>query len=198
MTLTRRRVSIGSSSLFVAASLPRGVRADEVDFPIPKTEARLVPYKYRRREVEFETTEPVGTIVVDSRKFYLYYVLGNGRAIRYGIGVGHSGARWQGEAVIARKAKWPVWTPSEEMMAKHKLYQRYKDGMPGGPDNPLGARALYLLNDGVDNLIRIHGTPDPETIGKAATSGCFRMLNTDVTDLYARAEIGTRVVVLQR
>lgn len=194
MPLDRRRLltSLLGATLFPAA-------AQAIDFPIPKIETRLVPWKYRRQDVAFKTSEPPGTIVVDSRKFHLYYVTGNGRAIRYGIGVGKEGKSWSGVATVARKAKWPKWTPTAEMQRIIPLYKRYAKGMPGGLDNPLGARALYLLNEGgVDNLIRIHGTPAASTIGRATTAGCFRMLNTDVVELYDKVKVGTRVVVLPR
>jgi lipoprotein-anchoring transpeptidase ErfK/SrfK len=137
-------------------------------------------------------------VVVDTQKYFLYLVQPQGRAIRYGIGVGRTGTRWSGVAEVARKAPWPTWTPTADMLARHANYAQWKGGMPGGPDNPLGARAIYLLNDGKDNQFRIHGTPVPTTIGQATTSGCFRMLNVDVIDLYDRVEVGTRVVVLPR
>jgi lipoprotein-anchoring transpeptidase ErfK/SrfK len=191
MTLSRRHFLVGLSTL---TALPAPALAEQ--FPIWESDEQLVPYRFRRREVDFKTQEPAGTIVVDAKKRFLYYVLGNGRAIRYGIGVGKEGKRWSGVATVARKAKWPKWTPTAEMQQLIPLYGRYKDGMPGGPDNPLGARALYLLNDGVDNLVRIHGTPGPRTIGRATTSGCFRMLNKDVVELYDKVKVGTRVVVM--
>ena len=197
MTIGRRGFLAGMTAWAASlAVLPRTAAAGE-PFQVWASDVKLIPYKFHKQEVKFETKEPAGTIVVNTKKFWLYYVLGNGRAIRYGIGVGKAGSRWHGTATIARKAKWPVWTPTEEMQNIIPLYRRYKDGMPGGPDNPLGARAMYLLNEGgVDNLIRIHGTPGPRTIGRATTSGCFRMLNIDVIDLYDRVKVGTRVVVL--
>jgi lipoprotein-anchoring transpeptidase ErfK/SrfK len=193
MTLHRRTVL---ASLFVTA-LSKFTQAEE-PFPVFESEPDQLPYKLRRREVDFKTDQPAGTVVVDTQKYFLYFVLPEGRAIRYGIGVGRTGTRWSGEAKVARKATWPTWTPTPEMLARHANYSQWKDGMPGGPDNPLGARAMYLLNDGKDNQFRIHGTPVPTTIGQATTSGCFRMLNVDVIDLYNRVEVGTRVVVLPR
>lgn len=196
MRLGRRQFLGGFAALAATSMLRTAAQAAE-PFKVWASDRNLIPYKYHKQEVAFKTSEPAGTIVVNTKKFWLYYVLGNGRAIRYGIGVGKAGSRWSGTATIARKAKWPKWTPTEEMMQLIPLYRRYKDGMPGGTDNPLGARAMYLLNEGgVDNLIRIHGTPGPRTIGRATTSGCFRMLNIDVVDLYDRVQIGTRVVVL--
>lgn len=138
---------------------------------------------------QYATREPHGTIVVDTPSTYLYFVLGDGRAIRYGIGVGREGFTWSGTRTVDRKAEWPDWTPPPEMIARQPYLPRF---MAGGPGNPLGARAMYLA----DTLYRIHGTNDPSSIGKNVSSGCIRMLNEDVIDLYERTSIGTRVVVL--
>jgi lipoprotein-anchoring transpeptidase ErfK/SrfK len=190
--------------LQIAASVPlmnfgsAPARAEE-PFSVFASDSDQVEYKYRKREVHYETAEPASTIVVDTKHKYLYFTLGNNRAIRYGIGVGREGALWAGGATVKRKAKWPKWTPTLEMLAIHENYKQWIDGMPGGPDNPLGARAMYLIQDGgIDQSFRIHGTPAPSTIGQATTSGCFRMLNIDVIDLYDRVEIGTRVVVPEK
>jgi lipoprotein-anchoring transpeptidase ErfK/SrfK len=190
--ISRRQIMLGTAAALLA---PAQTQAREPHYISPYEESK-VDYKYRKREVKFETSEPPGTIVVDTRKKFLYFVLPGGKAIRYGIGVGSKYSRWSGEAKIYRMAKWPTWKPTPEMFARSKRYEQWKDGMPGGPDNPLGSRALYLLVDGVDKGYRIHGTPLPETIGKATTQGCFRMLNKDVIELAGRVEIGTRVVVL--
>ncbi len=193
MMLTRRMFLMSS---LAAVAAPQAARAAE-PFHIPVYEEHKVEFKYRKQEVKFKTSEPPGTIVVDMRKRFLYFVQPGGKAIRYGIGVGSSATRWSGTATITRMAKWPKWTPTEEMMAKHTTYDQWKDGMAGGLDNPMGARALYLINEGgIDNKYRIHGTPAPYTIGKATTSGCFRMLNSAVIDLANRVKVGTRVVVL--
>ena len=192
MILSRR---LFLSSVLASCVAPAVARAER--FKISPWEEGKVEYKFRRREVKYETKEPAGTIVVDLRKKWLFYVLGGGKAIRYGIGVGSQYTRWSGVATVTRVASWPTWTPTPEMLARHKHYDQWKDGMPGGPDNPLGARAIYLLNEGgVDNSYRIHGSPWPETIGKATTSGCFRMLNKDVVELAGKVKKGTRVVVL--
>ena len=167
-------------------------------FPISIYDEGRIEYKFHRREVKFQTTEPPGTIIVDTRKRWLFFVLPGGKAIRYGVGIGNGFSLWSGEAIIARKAKWPTWTPTAEMFERSERFRKWQNGMPGGPDNPLGARAMYLLNDGKDNHYRIHGTPLPETVGQMGTSGCFRMLNKDVIDLYDRVDIGTRVIVLSR
>jgi lipoprotein-anchoring transpeptidase ErfK/SrfK len=171
-------------------------RASDEPFPIFESEAGLVAYKFRRREVAYETSEPVGTIIVDSRKRYLFHVLGEGRAIRYGVGVGKRGFAWSGTAVIGRKTKWPTWTPTPEQMERLPITRKWAEGMPGGSGNPLGARAMYLFQGKQDTLYRIHGTEVPSSIGRAVSSGCIRMINADVADLYERAGIGTRVVVL--
>jgi lipoprotein-anchoring transpeptidase ErfK/SrfK len=174
------------------------VRAEE-PFPVFASDADQVEYRFRKREVAYTSDDPAGTIVVDTKNKYLFFILGGGRAIRYGIGVGREGALWAGNAKVTRKAEWPKWTPTPEMLAIHENYKKWADGMPGGSDNPLGARALYLVQDGnIDQSFRIHGTPTPSTIGQSSTSGCFRMLNIDVIDLYNRVPVGTRVVVPQK
>jgi lipoprotein-anchoring transpeptidase ErfK/SrfK len=165
-------------------------------FRISEEEYLLLKPQYRPQDVNFPTKEPVGTIIIDTRRRYLYLVLDSGRARRYGVGVGRRGFQWSGTATIQRKAKWPTWIPPAEMMERDREAAKWPDGMPGGPDNPLGARALYLYQDGVDTLYRIHGTREPTTIGRAVSSGCVRMLNADVADLYERAPIGTKVVVV--
>jgi lipoprotein-anchoring transpeptidase ErfK/SrfK len=148
-----------------------------------------VPPHLRRQIVSYSGKEPAGTIVVDTPNTYLYYVLGNGQAVRYGIGVGRDGFRWSGIKTIDRKAEWPDWTPPPEMVARQPYLPRF---VAGGPHNPLGARALYLGG----TIYRIHGTNVPSSIGQRVSSGCIRMLNEDVIDLYERAKLGTRVVVL--
>jgi lipoprotein-anchoring transpeptidase ErfK/SrfK len=148
-----------------------------------------LPARFRRQIVEYRTNEPAGTIIVDTPNTYLYYVLGNGRAIRYGIGVGRAGFTWSGVQAITRRAEWPDWHPPAEMIARQPYLPRH---MAGGPGNPLGARALYLGN----TIYRIHGTNAPHTIGQRVSSGCIRMTNADVIDLYNRVNVGTRVVVL--
>jgi lipoprotein-anchoring transpeptidase ErfK/SrfK len=142
---------------------------------------------YLRAEVDYSGAAP-GSIVIDTSSKYLYYMKSPGRAIRYGIGVGRPGFEWSGVKTISRKAEWPGWTPPSEMLARRPDLPRF---MPGGPENPLGARALYLGS----SLYRIHGTNEPYTIGQNVSSGCIRMMNEDVTDLYERVGVGTRVVV---
>jgi lipoprotein-anchoring transpeptidase ErfK/SrfK len=148
-----------------------------------------LPAPLRRQIVSYQTMQPPGTIIIDTPHTFLYLTLGNGKALRYGIGVGRQGFTWSGTETISRKAEWPDWIPPAEMVARQPYLPRW---VGGGPGNPLGARALYLGNTDY----RIHGTNDPTTIGKHVSSGCIRLQNADVTDLYERVGIGTRVVVL--
>jgi lipoprotein-anchoring transpeptidase ErfK/SrfK len=145
--------------------------------------------------VSFRTSEKPGTILIRTRERALYYVLGNGKALKYGVAVGKAGFAWSGTARIGNKVEWPSWTPPEEMIERRPELAEFADGMPGGPDNPLGARALYLYKGKRDTLYRIHGTNEPGSIGTAASSGCIRMLNEEVIDLYERVRIGALVVV---
>jgi lipoprotein-anchoring transpeptidase ErfK/SrfK len=148
-----------------------------------------IPAQFRRQIVSYSGHEAAGTIIVDTPNTYLYYVLGNGKAVRYGIGVGREGFTWSGVKSVERKAEWPDWVPPAEMIARQPYLPRF---MAGGPGNPLGARALYIGG----TVYRIHGTNQPSSIGKRVSSGCIRMLNADIIDLYSRANVGTKVVVL--
>ena len=171
-------------------------------FPIQAVNLSNINSKYFRRNVYYSTYERPGTIVIDPDSHFLYFVEGKGRAIRYGIGVGRQGFGWSGTATIHDKQKWPDWYPPKEMVQRQPaLLQHLAElqgglGMPGGPNNPLGSRAMYLWQDNKDTLYRIHGTNEPWTIGKSVSSGCIRMINQDVMDLYERTAVGTRVVVL--
>lgn len=152
---------------------------------------------FDRANVRIETREAPGTIIVDSRSRYLYFVEGNGRATRYGVGVGKEGFGWSGHMTVRRKAEWPSWVPPKEMIARERAKGRVLPArMEGGPKNPLGARALYLYKNGRDSLFRIHGTNQPWTIGRRLSSGCIRMMNEDVAHLYNRVPRGTKVVVI--
>jgi lipoprotein-anchoring transpeptidase ErfK/SrfK len=166
-------------------------------FPVRDSDVKHIPYKFRRREVDYETQEPARTIVIDPRRRFLYLVLGNGRAMRYGVAVGKSRMAWSGEAVIKRMAKWPVWVPAPYHLAAIPSLAKYINGMPGGPDNPMGARAMYLYQGDVDTINRIHGAAKPTQVGRKVTAGCIGLLNVDVIHLYDRVEIGTRVVMLR-
>ncbi|MBW7970329.1 L,D-transpeptidase [Bradyrhizobium sp. BR 10289] len=147
------------------------------------------PARFRRQNVAYATREAPGTIIIDTPNTYLYYVLGGGQAVRYGIGVGRDGFTWSGVQSVTKKAEWPDWTPPPEMIARQPYLPRH---MAGGPGNPLGARAMYLGG----TVYRIHGTNAPDTIGKHVSSGCIRLTNDDVTDLYSRVNVGTKVIVL--
>ena len=153
------------------------------------TGTATLPASLQRQVVNYVTSEAPGTIIVDTPNTYLYFVLGGGKAIRYGIGVGREGFTWSGVKTIERKSEWPDWIPPADMLARQPYLPRF---MAGGPGNPLGARAMYLSG----TVYRIHGTNKPSSIGTHVSSGCIRMLNADVVDLYARAQIGTKVVVL--
>jgi len=148
-----------------------------------------LPARLKRQIVSYPTREAPGTVIIDTPNTYLYYVLGNGQAIRYGIGVGRDGFTWSGVQSVTKKAEWPDWTPPPEMIARQPYLPRY---MAGGPGNPLGARAMYLGG----TVYRIHGTNAPETIGTHVSSGCIRLTNQDVSDLYSRVNVGTKVIVL--
>jgi len=170
-----------------ASTQPNAFPSDEV---MVEPEG-VVPQRLRRAVVAFNTTEAPGTIVIDTGNTALYYVLGQGRAIRYGVGVGREGFTWSGVQSISRKAEWPDWHPPAEMIARQPYLPRF---MAGGPGNPLGARAMYLGS----SQYRIHGTNDPSTIGKFVSSGCIRLTNEDVSDLFGRVDVGTKVVVLPK
>ena len=156
---------------------------------------KILP-QYRRQTVSYQTAEAPGTIIVDTATRHLYLIEDGGKATRYGIGVGRLGFAWSGEATIKRKAEWPRWTPPASMIARQPELVKYAGGMDGGIGNPLGARALYLYQGDRDTLYRLHGTNEPWSIGKAVSSGCIRLLNDDIVDIYNRTPAGTRVVVL--
>jgi len=157
--------------------------------PSEDQDAVETPARFRRQTVSYATREAPGTIIIDTPNTYLYYVLGNGQAIRYGIGVGRDGFTWSGTQSVTKKAEWPDWTPPPEMIQRQPYLPRH---MAGGPGNPLGARAMYLGG----TVYRIHGTNAPDTIGKHVSSGCIRLTNDDVSDLYSRVNVGTKVIVL--
>ena len=177
-------------------------RVDGEPFPIPAVRLSDIDPEYLRKAVVFPTSEQPGTIVVDATNHFLYLVQGGGRAIRYGVGVGRQGFGWSGVATIQDKQEWPDWYPPKEMIARQPELRRQVSelqgglGVPGGPRNPLGSRAMYLWQGNKDTLYRIHGTVEPWTIGTSVSSGCIRMINQDVIDLYQRTQLGARVVVL--
>jgi lipoprotein-anchoring transpeptidase ErfK/SrfK len=179
-------------SCVTASSPALAQRLDVGDQPgyVPTASEEELPPEYRRQVVFFRSNEAPGTIVVHTSERFLYVVQGNGRALRYGIGVGRDGFQWQGLQRISRKQEWPDWTPPPEMIARQPYLPRF---MAGGPGNPMGARALYLGG----TVYRIHGTNQPHTIGSAVSSGCFRLTNPEVIDLYERIPVGTKVVIRQ-
>lgn len=148
-----------------------------------------------RQRVPFETAEAPGTVIIETAGPHLYFVEGGGTATRYGVAVGREGFGWTGAGTIARNARWPTWTPPPAMIARTASLAKWAGGMPGGPDNPLGARALYISFGDQDSQYRIHGTNEPLSIGRSASSGCFRMLNQDVIDLFERVPRGAKVIV---
>lgn len=166
---------------------------------IPAIDISKIDKRNLRQEVNYKTAHPVGTVIVDPYKRYLYLVMPNNRAMRYAVGVGKAGLQFSGSADIARKASWPRWTPTQNMIKRNpEHYAKYASGLEGGVNNPLGARALYLHRNGQDTLYRIHGTNQPWSVGKAASSGCIRLFNQDILDLHKRVPAGSKVVVLNQ
>jgi lipoprotein-anchoring transpeptidase ErfK/SrfK len=195
MPITRR--ALLATGIFAGlAPVSRALAQSGEPFPVRESEARAGPYKFQRREMAYKTQEPAGTIVVDAKRCFLYHVSGGGRATRYGVSVGKASKAWRGEAVIKRMAKWPVWVPAPYHLEEIPSLAKHINGMPGGLDNPMGARALYLYQGDVDTINRIHGSAKPSEIGSKKTAGCIAMLNIDVIHLYDRVALGTRVVVL--
>ncbi|MFC5386304.1 L,D-transpeptidase [Aquamicrobium segne] len=166
-------------------------------FPLPDQDISQIPEKFHRQMVNYQSEYPTGTIIVDPASRFLYLVQPNGKALRYGVAVGAAGRSFSGIADLAWKQEWPRWRPTDSMIARSpEQYKKFENGVEGGPQNPLGARALYLFQDGKDTYYRIHGTNQPGSIGKAVSAGCIRMLNIDVIDLYQRVRTGSKVVVL--
>ena len=165
-------------------------------FTVPTVPVEKVPAAYQVQQVEYASAEAVGTIIINPAEKHLYYISGKNKALRYGIAVGKAGFQWAGTANITNRTHWPKWTPPPEMIERKPELAKWEKGQPGGPTNPLGARALYLTTNGVDYGYRIHGTPEWFSIGKNASSGCIRMINQDVMDLYNRVQDGAKVVVL--
>jgi lipoprotein-anchoring transpeptidase ErfK/SrfK len=187
-------MATASAQVLSYAPAPQAFPSDGMALSAPDDEAATssaLPERLRRAVVAYDTREAPGTVVIDTGRPALYYVLGQGRAIRYGVGVGREGFTWSGVQSISRKAEWPDWHPPAEMIARQPYLPRF---MAGGPGNPLGARAMYLGT----SQYRIHGTNDPSTIGKFVSSGCIRLTNEDVADLFSRVDVGTRVVVLPK
>lgn len=200
--MNRRQILLGASAFLVSATPAladtRSVRYNFTSSFGKKLGKSASSTYSGKKTVSYSTREAPGSIVINTRQRALYFVLNNGKAIRYGVGVGRQGFSWKGAAHIRRKAKWPAWHPPEEMR-KRELKQHGRKlpiRMPGGPKNPLGARALYLFQGNKDTLYRIHGTNDPSSIGFAQSSGCIRLLNSEIVDLYRRVTVGAKVVVV--
>ncbi len=171
-----------------------GSRMD-AGYHLPAIPIYKVDRKYHRQIVRYPTDENPGTIIIDTTDKYLYFVLPDARAVRYGIGVGRQGFEWKGTARVAQKREWPVWTPPAEMIRRQPELARFAGGMDPGLGNALGARALYLYNRNGDTGYRLHGTPEWWSIGHAMSSGCIRLMNQDIIDLYDRVEVGAKVIV---
>lgn len=170
----------------------------EERFPIPAVDLRRVDERFYRQLVDDPTGERPGTVVVDTEAYYLYLVQPEGKAMRYGVGLGRQGFTWSGAGIIQFKREWPRWTPPEEMIARQPELEQYSaanGGQDPGLDNPLGARALYIFQDGRDTLYRLHGTPEFWTIGRAVSSGCVRLMNQDIIDLYGRVSTPSPIIV---
>lgn len=218
--LQRRAFIVGAASLLLSGcaasqgNRPSGIRiarqpAPQVPamyrampaerFPIPQVDVSRLDARWWRQVVDYSTQEPPGTLIVDTPERYLYLVMENGEALRYGIGVGREGFSWSGRATVAYKRQWPTWTPPAEMIKREPELEQYSaanGGMPAGLENPLGARALYIFRNGRDTLYRLHGTNEAWSIGQAASSGCIRLLNQDIIDLYSRVPDGTPILVI--
>lgn len=198
-------ISVGALGLAGCAS-PDGMSLAEAQkvygplpnekFPIPATDVTQVDRKYFRRTVAYASEEEPGTIIVDPANYYVYRIEGEGKATRYGANVGRDGFRWNGDAYVGRKSEWATWTPPKEMIARQPEAAKYAKGMPGGLDNPLGARTLHLYQNGVYTLYTIYATSAPETIGSGITSGCVGLMNQDMIDLYDKTPVKTKVIVL--
>jgi lipoprotein-anchoring transpeptidase ErfK/SrfK len=165
-------------------------------FPVPAVDVSKLDPKYYRQRVPYDSKEAPGTIIVDPANYHVYRIEGDGVATRYGANVGRQGFLWSGEAYVGRKGEWPVWTPPKEMIKRQPEAAKYAGGMPGGLQNPLGARTLYLYQNGKYTLYTIYSSSDPETIGTNLTSGCTGLLTQDMMDLYSRTPVKTKVIVL--
>jgi len=180
---------------------PRKIYAAKPDeqFPLPAVPYKEIPKQFYRQRVNFRTKEKPGTLIVNTKTFFLHLVEPEGKAMRYGVGLGRAGFEWAGRARVAWKQQWPKWTPPAEMIEREPHLEKWSEkngGMPPGLENPLGARALYIFQGNEDTLYRLHGSPEHKSIGKAVSSGCVRLLNQDVIDLYNRVRSNSKIVVL--
>jgi lipoprotein-anchoring transpeptidase ErfK/SrfK len=194
--VSRRGLIVGGLALATSGCMSmRQDAAQSVPVALNAETFRVDP-RYRQQRVRYDGREKPGTIVVNTSEFFLYFVEEGGWATRYGVGVGEEGLSLKGLASIGRKAEWPSWTPTANMMRRKPRLLQYAGGVPGGPNNPLGARALYLYRGNLDTMFRVHGTNEPWSIGTAASSGCVRLTNDDIVDLYDRTPVGTTVLVV--
>ena len=198
MRISRRGLIVGAAASVAGRLVTSPALADATDdpFPLPPFDYSKLKPEFRPAIVPYKGRQFPGTVIVDTPAHQISLILEGGQAMRWGCAVGKDGFRWAGLADIGRKVMWPKWTPPKEMIERHPEKAKWANGMPGGYDNPLGARALYLFQNGRDTLYRIHGTTEPMSIGKNASSGCIRMISQDVIELYRRVPIGSRVVVL--
>ena len=197
-SISRRSLIRGAAASLLAMPAVSAAWADSADdfHPLPPFDYSKTPEAFRPAILNYKGRQRSGTVIVDTAARQIYLVLEGGKAMRWGCAVGKDGFRWAGLADVGRKVMWPRWTPPKEMIERSPEKAKWANGMPGGPENPLGARALYRFQNGNDTLFRIHGTTEPKSIGTNASSGCIRMINQDVVELFRRAPIGARVVVL--
>lgn len=213
MTLTRRAFIIGMPLIVAGCTSTQDLKVEtnvsklysemygavhDERFPVPAPNLKKIDPQFYRQEVAYNSGYTPGTIIIDTKSRFLFLQQENGKALRYGIGVGKAGLEFEGKGVVQYKREWPSWTPTRDMIKREpERYGPLAAGMAPGPTNPLGARALYLFKDGKDTLYRIHGSNEDWSIGKAVSSGCIRLLNQDIMDLYRRVQSGAQVVVLQ-
>lgn len=213
MTLTRRAFIIGIPLIVAGCTSTQDLKVEtnvsnlysemygavhDERFPVPAPNLKKIDPQFYRQEVAYNSGYTPGTIIIDTKRRFLFLQQENGKALRYGIGVGKAGLEFEGKGVVQYKREWPSWTPTRDMIKREpERYGPLAAGMAPGPTNPLGARALYLFKDGKDTLYRIHGSNEDWSIGKAVSSGCIRLLNQDIMDLYRRVQSGAQVVVLQ-
>ena len=188
-----QRVRVPEDVAAIAREMYAAVPAEA--FPIPAVDIDQLHPEYYRRLVDYGTYEQAGTVVVETHNRFLYLVLPEGKAVRYGVGIGRQGFTWSGRGTIQFKREWPMWTPPAEMIARQPELEEHRNGMAPGLDNPLGARALYIFQSGADTLYRVHGSGEVASIGRAVSSGCVRLLNQDVIDLYNRVPVPSPIVV---
>lgn len=196
LTVTLAAVLAGCSGTAIRTYSMSYGSVKDAGYQLPRIPISKVPSKFHRQLIRYETDEKPGTVIVDTGAKFLYLVMEDGRAMRYGIGVGREGFEWSGTARVGMKREWPTWTPPSEMIQREPELAKYRGGMKPGLKNPLGARALYLFNKRGDTGYRLHGSPEWNSIGGNVSSGCIRLMNQDVIDLYERVKVGAKVIVM--